>query len=88
MLAVDERAAGTAPVEQACAFRVQHNDRVQPRETVIVDADVGRESPADVRDLLAERDQPRAVFVGEREVPTGWRERRGHRLPTGAVVKE
>ncbi len=43
VLAVDERPAGTAPVEQACAFGVQHDDRVQPRETAIVDADVSRE---------------------------------------------
>ncbi len=65
MLAVDACSVRAAPVKQARALRALDDDRMQPREAAIVDTDVGRQAPADVRDLLAERDQPRAVFVGE-----------------------
>ena len=47
---------------------VAHEDRVAAGHALLLDADVGGQTAADVGDLRVERDEPLGAVVGERQV--------------------
>ena len=58
-LSVDERAVGTAVVENPLAVRARDEDRVTTRDGTVVEMQVGADTASNVNDLLIERDAER-----------------------------
>src|SRR5690349_8043255 len=86
--AVDEGAVGAAVVEDPRALAVVDDDRVAPRDALVLEAQVGREAAPEVGHRLVQRDQPRDLAVLDRQVAAGRRAREGEALAARAVAQD
>jgi hypothetical protein len=77
--AVDVGAVRRAVVEDPQLARAVDDDRVAPRDGLVVEAQLRAPPASDVRDARRQAEQPRLVAILDDEVATGLRPRAGDR---------